>query len=84
MIRVLFFASYREALKTRSMELQLPLPSSTVATVLESLIAEGGELWRQVLDNPNRVVAVNQAVCEMEQPVKDGDEVAFYPPVTGG
>jgi molybdopterin synthase sulfur carrier subunit len=33
---------------------------------------------------PNTLVAINQEYATPEQPVRDGDEVAFFPPVTGG
>ena len=48
------------------------------------LVARGGE-WAQQLapDRPVRA-AVNQAMAAGDMPISDGDEIAFFPPVTGG
>lgn len=56
------------------------------------LHAEGNitvtEVWRLATDDqpmpPNLLMAVNQEYAEADQAVSDGDEVAFFPPVTGG
>jgi molybdopterin synthase sulfur carrier subunit len=84
MVRVLFFASFREQLKTRQIELELQGGGCTVAELILRLIDTGGESWRQVLQNKNLLVAVNQSVSTTQRQLRDGDEVAFYPPVTGG
>jgi molybdopterin synthase sulfur carrier subunit len=48
------------------------------------LVARGGE-WNKALAPGSPVrAAVNQAVAAGNTPVADGDEVAFFPPVTGG
>jgi molybdopterin synthase sulfur carrier subunit len=84
MVRILFFASFREQLNTRQMALELAKESSSVAELMARLIDDGGDAWRQVLENDKLVIAVNQRICDRQQLVLDGDEVAFYPPVTGG
>ena len=47
-----------------------------------------GEVWRVATDDralpPNTLIAINMEYADAAQPVKDGDEVAFFPPVTGG
>ncbi|TVP89810.1 MAG: molybdopterin converting factor subunit 1 [Thioalkalivibrio sp.] len=45
-----------------------------------------GDLWRHLHGDPpvRLMVAVNQAHARLDTPVTDGDEVAFFPPVTGG
>ena len=63
--------------------MQVALPAS-VGSVVEQLVHEGGDTWREVLLGDNVVIALNQEVCEVDAPVADGDELAFYPPVTGG
>ena len=84
MVRILFFASFREQLNTRQMALELVGKSSRVDELMARLIDDGGDAWRQVLEGDNLVIAVNQQICDRQQLVLDGDEVAFYPPVTGG
>lgn len=82
MIKVLFFAKLREALDCE--ECSIPLEQTTVGELRKGLIEEGGETWRQALGGSNILCAVNQQLAKEEQTVKSGDEVAFYPPVTGG
>jgi len=84
MITVLYFARLREALGTGSESIQLPRAVRDVEGLRSLLVARGGE-WEQELA-PRRLVraAVNQAMAGGDTPVADGDEVAFFPPVTGG
>lgn len=84
MVCILFFASFREQLNTRQMALELVEESISVAGLMARLIDDGGDPWRQVLESDNLVIAVNQQICDRQYLVHDGDEVAFYPPVTGG
>ncbi len=83
MLEILYFASFRETLG-KSQE-QLPLESyKTVDCVLNAL-AQRGEVWQQALkDNLNLQIAVNHDVADRKTELKAGDEVAFFPPVTGG
>jgi molybdopterin synthase sulfur carrier subunit len=77
-----YFASLREQLGIDSEQLDSP------ATSVEQLINElsqRGELWQQLLANNNRLqIAVNQAIARRSSPLQPEDEVAFFPPVTGG
>ena len=84
MITVLYFARLREAVGTGSEELALPAVVRDVEGVRALLVARGAE-WEQALA-PGKAVraAVNQAIALGDTPVTDGDEVAFFPPVTGG
>jgi molybdopterin synthase sulfur carrier subunit len=43
-----------------------------------------GELWRQVLGENNLMCALNQELCHPDRVIEDFDEIAFFPPVTGG
>lgn len=81
-MKVLFFAKLREQLGTSALELDLA--DCTVAEVKAALIAEGGEPWREALEQDNLICAVNQRVADGNHPVAANDEVAFFPPVTGG
>ena len=83
MITVRFFASFREQLGTDSEQIEAEgLPD--VASVIRMLRARGG-VWANVFSEQQTVMmAVNQDVAEQRTAIKNGDEVAFFPPVTGG
>lgn len=82
-VRVLYFASLREALASSGEDLALPAGVATVAQ-LRDHIARRGEPWAQLARTKNLRCAVNQAMVGFDSPVTAGDEVAFFPPVTGG
>lgn len=84
MITVLYFARLREALGTGSEQVALPDGVRDLERLRALLVARGGP-WEQELA-PGKPVraAVNQAMAVGDMPVADGDEVAFFPPVTGG
>ncbi|HSG61906.1 MAG TPA: molybdopterin converting factor subunit 1 [Pseudomonadales bacterium] len=82
MIVVRFFASLREDLATEMVEFDAQ-PLTTVGDIVNALSSRG-DLWRQALSSANLLVAVNHAHAEHSTPVNDGDEVAIFPPVTGG
>lgn len=81
MIRVRFFALVRELVGCASLELE-----SEYATVgqLRSTLASRGDKWALALESGAVLMAVNQSLQDEECPIVDGDEVAFFPPVTGG
>jgi len=84
MLRVLFFASVREQLGCAALEIQWPESGLVLDGLQEQLCHEHGERWREVLAQDNVVRAVNQAVVSGNCALRDGDEIAFFPPVTGG
>ncbi len=82
MVKILYFASFREQLGKA--DEQLPADYDSVESLLQSL-ADRGEVWQQALvNNPNLQIAVNHDVADRATPIEAGDEVAFFPPVTGG
>ncbi len=83
MIEVKFFASVREALGVEAMEVGTE-GVSTVVDVLQAVVSRGGDGFAEVLGQENMLIAVNQVMVKPEHIVADGDEVAFFPPVTGG
>lgn len=83
MIQVRYFASLREAVGQSKESLDLP-PSVTTVGALRDHLAARGEPWNTLGAVRNLRAAVNQDMVGMEAPVAAGDEVAFFPPVTGG
>lgn len=83
MIKVLFFAQVREQLDCERLDIEYDDSASTVSELTQSL-SERGAHWRQVLAQDNLLTAVNHKVINSDITLIDGDEVAFYPPVTGG
>jgi molybdopterin synthase sulfur carrier subunit len=84
MIKILYFAKLREDVGRASESIELPATVPNVAALREHLIARGAP-WTLALANARAIrVAVNQDMAEPGTPVKAGDEVAFFPPVTGG
>ncbi len=81
MIKVLFFAQVRELVGTDS--LMLTAEYADVA-VLRAALAARGERWALALESDRLLAAVNQTLVPMQHPLQAGDEVAFFPPVTGG
>jgi len=84
MLKVLFFASVREQVGCSSVELPWPAAGSDLDTLQEKLCLQRGAAWRAVLAQDNIIRAVNQVVVTDNCALHDGDEVAFFPPVTGG
>ncbi|WP_078082992.1 molybdopterin synthase sulfur carrier subunit [Microbulbifer mangrovi] len=82
MIKVLFFASLREQLGCDAVDVAADQLGSVAE--LRSSLATKGEAWHVALSNEQLQVAVNQELCDMQAAISDGDEVAFFPPVTGG
>jgi molybdopterin synthase sulfur carrier subunit len=83
MINVLYFARLKEQLKTGSESLDADA-LTTVGAIVDHLRGRGG-VWQQVFAEDQTVMmALNQEMCDADARVKDGDEVAFFPPVTGG
>ena len=82
-VRILFFAGLREALGTASESLALPDGVGSVGALRE-LLAARGEPWAVLATTKNLRAAVNQQMAGPDAPVQAGDEVAFFPPVTGG
>jgi molybdopterin synthase sulfur carrier subunit len=83
-LKLLYFARLREDLGTAAEEFALPAGVGTVAALRAHLLARGGA-WAIALAQGRALrVAVNHEIAEPATPVKPGDEVAFFPPVTGG
>ncbi|MBT1450017.1 molybdopterin converting factor subunit 1 [Glaciecola sp. XM2] len=81
MIRIKFFAYLRETLGVSEMELD-GQDGQTIAAIKQALV-EKGSPW-DMLDEQDVLFALNQAICGDDAIVNSGDELAFFPPVTGG
>jgi molybdopterin synthase sulfur carrier subunit len=83
-ITLRFFASVREAVGVSQESLAVPGEVTTVGEVRDLLLARGGA-WAQALSHDRALrMAFNQVMCDPDTPVREGGEVAFFPPVTGG
>ncbi|HSH08264.1 MAG TPA: molybdopterin converting factor subunit 1 [Burkholderiales bacterium] len=83
-VKVLFFASLREQLGHAGEEIELPDGVATVGGLRAHLMARG-DAWSAALGDGRRLrAAVNQDMASPEAMLRAGDEVAFFPPVTGG
>lgn len=84
MITILYFARLRETLGKGVETLDLPRDVRDI-TGLQRLLAARGGPWAETLGRDRNVrAAVNQTMAAGNVAVADGDEVAFFPPVTGG
>lgn len=83
-VDVVYLARLREALGRAAERLELPVEVATVGDLRALLAARGGP-WAVELE-PRRAVraAVNHRLAESAEQLVTGDEVAFFPPVTGG
>jgi molybdopterin synthase sulfur carrier subunit len=84
-VRVVYLARLREAFATAGESLALPAGSdATVAAVLEALRQRGGPFAAELAPGRAVRVAINHAMAKPADGIRDGDEVALFPPVTGG
>jgi molybdopterin synthase sulfur carrier subunit len=83
-VTLLYFASLRESLGCSREQLPLPAGTATVSTLVEQLRARDAPWTEAFAPGKTWRVAVNQQMASLATPVRPGDEVAFFPPVTGG
>lgn len=81
--RILYFAGLRERVGQATEELVLPAAIDTVGK-LRAHLAERGAQWVALGAGNSVRAAVNQRMAGAETTIGEGDEVAFFPPVTGG
>ncbi|MBQ8828492.1 MAG: molybdopterin converting factor subunit 1 [Burkholderiaceae bacterium] len=82
--RILYFASLRDFLQREEDQYELPENVKTVDGLKRWLSKQDESLKKAFETMPRLRSAVNQEMAENETAVKNGDEVAFFPPVTGG
>ena len=81
-ITVRYFASIREAMGTGSEALDTA--ATTVGALREALMARSDAAAHALAHGKAVRMALNQDMCNADASLKAGDEVAFFPPVTGG
>jgi len=83
-MKVLYFAWLRNKIGASSEEVSAPEDVQTVQQLIDWL-KERGEGYADAFNDPSVIrAAVNQEHVGFDHPIKTGDEVAFFPPVTGG
>lgn len=80
-IRILYFAGLKEKLGMPGESIDIPAGVATVGALCDWLVGQGREALGTA---KNLRCAVNQDMAGFEASIKDGDEIAFFPPVTGG
>jgi sulfur-carrier protein len=83
-VTLLYFAGLRETLGISREQVALGQGAATVSVLVDQLRKRDG-LWSEAF-SPGKSwrVAVNQQMAHLATPIKPGDEIAFFPPVTGG
>lgn len=83
-IKVLYFARLKEAVNYSTEDIDLPADVTSV-TALKNYLAKRGEIWANLFNGKQVVrAAINHALVDDLALIQAGDEVAFFPPVTGG
>ena len=87
-VTIKLFSALREALGESEFELDLSDLSEASAQIdvaaIKALLSQRGEEWKEALNQPNLVHALNHKVVFTDATVSEGDELAFFPPMTGG
>ncbi len=87
-IKILYFARLKETLKFSTEDLELPeddFARTLTILKLKAYLAKRNDTWQQMLMGKLKVRgAINHELVDDNTPITDGDEVAFFPPVTGG
>lgn len=81
MLNVLFFAQVRELVGCDSLTLEAAYDD---VEQLRAALSQRSSRWALALESGKLLAAVNQTLVSFDHPLTEGDEVAFFPPVTGG
>ena len=81
MLKVLFFAQTRELIGIDEIVVEQDFAT---ADALREHLSQKGDKWALALEKGKLLVAINQTLMPLESTIKSDDEIAFFPPVTGG
>ena len=84
MVKLCFFAGLRETLGVDTEEISFNHDIETVQALMEFLQQRGKPWAEEISPHKSIQIAINQTLAKTTTSIKDGDEVAFFPPVTGG
>lgn len=84
MLNIQYFASIRETLDRADEEMELPQGVASVQDLIDYLLGANPHFSKVFSEGNKVLVAVNQTVVERDHLLARGDEVAFFPPMTGG
>lgn len=83
-MKVLYFAWLKEKIGMSEEEIILPVAVTTVHELIDWMRGRGPGFAAALAEGNAVKVAVNQIYAQLKDPVTDKDEIAFFPPVTGG
>ena len=84
MLTIHYFASVREAVERSKEQLELPENVANIGDLIEHLLLLHPHFKTVFQDDRKILIAVNQTVVDKSQALDPGDEIAFFPPMTGG
>ncbi len=83
-MKILYFAWLRQKVGHGEETIELPADVTTISTLVEWLVTRGENYQDAFKDTTAIKVAINQEFSDFDATIKSGDEIAFFPPVTGG
>ena len=84
-LKLLFFASLREQFEFSQKEISLKNQVRTAEEFLLDMSKQSGGEWVDLFENKNMYkLAINQKLSSWKDPIHEGDELAIFPPITGG
>lgn len=84
-INILFFAGIREMFGTHEKNIEISESENSPYELVKFLSEKEQGSWTKLLNEKDSTrVAINQKLCDWNDSFSDGDELAFFPPITGG